>query len=55
MFNISGRRQTLSKSVSDHQISARRHEFEHPLCNQIADEIAANIDMARVLAADRVF
>ena len=27
MFGMSGRRQTLSKSISDHQISAKRHEF----------------------------
>ena len=27
MFGMSGCRQTLSKSISDHQISAKRHEF----------------------------
>ena len=55
MFGMSGCRQTLSKRISDHQISAKRHRFEHLLGDQISDEIAANINMPRILATDRVF
>jgi hypothetical protein len=47
--------QTLSKIISDHQISAERQEFEHLLGNQITDEITVNINMTRVLASDGVF
>ncbi len=54
MFGMSRRRQTLSKSIRDHQISAERHKFAHLLVDQIPDEIAVNSKVCCLLVLNSV-
>jgi hypothetical protein len=55
MFGMGWSRQALGEGVSNHEIGAKRNEFENLLCDQVTHKVAANINMTRVFTTDRVF
>ena len=40
MFGMCWSRQTLGESVSNHEIGAKRNEFENLLCDQVTHKVA---------------
>jgi hypothetical protein len=54
MLGMCWSRQTLGKGVSNHEIGAKRHEFENLLCDQVTHKVAANINVTRVLRIAQV-
>ena len=47
MFGVCWRRQALGEGISNHEIGAKRNEFENLLCDQVTHKVAANINMTR--------